>query len=285
MPSEEGGAAQAPRAPATTAAPAMVEDEAAVMEQVAPAIGGITNPTRIEPQVLVPLVLEPAPEEPVRVRMARLDLPPGGAWRPSARPCEDTLVLVREGELRAVGSGIAPPEAPGTLYAGDAVRFGPEGDGLVQNLADRRARTVVAFVRPDEGQPCPEPSRPDPLVAPNRLASVRSTPPSGEGSLRVRILLDADGAGARHGGLSVLEADPGLRMPQHRHAEAAEILFVERGWGVLRIGDRAIRVRPDAAIYIPAGALHSYEDGGTEPFVAIQVFTPSGPEQRYREGT
>lgn len=288
-----GGATPSPReesvprapAPATaTEAPAMMEDEAGVMEQVAPAIGGIADPTRIEPQALVPVRLEPAPEEPVHARLARLDLPPGGSWRPPVQACEDVLVLVREGELRAVGSGIAPPEAPSTLYGGDAVRFGPEGDGLMQNLADRRARTVVAFVRADEGEACAEPSRTDPLVEPNRLASVRTTRPLSDGPLRVRILLDADGAGARHGGLSVLEAEPGLRMPQHRHAEAAEILFIERGDGVLHVGERAVRVRPDAAIYIPAGVLHSYEDAGTAPFSAIQVFTPSGPEQGYREG-
>ncbi len=264
--------------PAPAEAPAMMQDEAQVMEQVAPAIRGIADPTRIEPQVLVPIALEPTPEASVRVRLARLDLPPEGSWRPPAQPCEDVLVLVRDGELRAIGTGIAPPEAPATLYDGDAVRFGPEGDGLLQNSTDRRARTVVAFVGGDGAAGCAEPERVDPLIAQGRLASVRTTAPVVDGPIRARALLDADGAGARHGGLSVLEGEPGLRLPQHRHAAVAEVLFVERGQGVLRIGERAVRVRPDAAVYVPAGALHGFVAEGPEPFVAIQVLTPASPE-------
>ncbi len=260
----------------------MVQEEAAaIADEVVPAIRGVVDPTRIEPQLLAPVELEPEPDGPVRVRVARLELPPGGGYRPPARTCQDVLLLVREGELRAVGTGIAPPEAPATIYAGDAVRFGPEGDGLLTNLADQPARTVVAFVRAEDGAPCDEPAAGDPLVAANRLASLRTTPVLAlhGGALRARVLLDADGAGARHGGLAVIDGDPGLRLPAHRHAGAAEILFVERGTGVLRIEDRAIRARPGAALYVPAGALHSYEAEGDDGLVAIQVYTPSGPER------
>jgi len=259
----------------------MMADEAV---EVAPAIRGIVGPSRIEPQVLHPVELTPAPADPQRVRVARLDLPAGGAYRPPAEPCLDVLMLVREGELRAVGSGIAPPEAPSTLYAGDAVRFGPEGDGLLQNLGDTRARTVVAFVRGADGR-CGPPSRSaDPLVSPIRTASVRTTAPLDalDGALRVRILLDGDGQGARYGGLSVLDGEPTLVVPQHRHPEAAEILLIESGQGVLRVGERALRVRPGVAVYVPEGELHSYRGEGDQPLRAIQVYTPSGPEQRYR---
>ncbi|HBQ11094.1 MAG TPA: cupin domain-containing protein, partial [Myxococcales bacterium] len=96
------------------------------------------------------------------------------------------------------------------------------------------------------------------------------------------ILLDADGVGARHGGLSVLEGDADLVVPSQRHAESAEILLIESGSGVMRVGERAIRVRPGAALYVPPGVSHSLEGDGAAPFRAIQVYTPSGPEQRFR---
>jgi len=259
----------------------MMADEAT---EIAPAVRGIVDPTRIEPQVLTPVELTPAPADRACVQVALLELPAGAAYRPPAEPCRDVLILVRAGELRAVGRGVAPPEAPSTLYAGDAVRFGPEGDGLLQNLGEVRARTVVAFVRGEDGRCGPPPHPDDPFVAPIRTASVRTTAPLDalDGALRVRILLDADGHGARYGGLSVLDGDPALVVPEHRHPEAAEVLFIEEGHGVLRIGDRAMRVRPGVAVYVPEGELHSFRGDDGAPLRAIQVYTPSGPEQRYR---
>ena len=268
-------------------------DEAGAMEEVAPAIRGVVGGTQLEPQVITPLDFEPRPAE-ARARLASLTLRPGGSFRPPAGACQDVLLLVRSGELRGVGTGIAPPEAPATLYAGDAVRFGVEGDGLVQNLSERPARTVVAYVRaagrgaPSLSDPgpagCDDPSVRRARVHPLRATSVRTTPalPALGGKLRVHILLDADGVGARHGGLSVLEGDADLVVPSHRHAESAEILLIESGSGVMRVGERAIRVRPGAALYVPPGILHSLEGDGAAPFRAIQVYTPSGPEQRFR---
>lgn len=274
---------------------AVDEGGAAMAEEIAPALRMLVEPTRIEPQALVPMRYAPRPSEPVRVWIAQLTLRRQASFRPPAGPCQDVLLFVREGELRAVGSGIAPPEAPSTLYAGDAVRFGPEGDGLVQNMSDRQASTVVAFVRPEgAGEPstssaggagCPAPRSDDPLVSGIRSASVRTTP-SNEvlgGRLRVHILLDEDGAGATYGGLSVLEGDPDLVVPRHRHPDAAEILFIEEGAGVFHIGEISIRVRAGTALYVPRGELHGFEGDGTTPLRAIQVYTPSGPEQRFRE--
>lgn len=293
---ERAGGGDAPRAAqAVTGAdvPASV-DEAGALEEIAPAIRGVVGGTQLEPQVITPLDFEPRPAE-ARARLASLTLRPGGSFRPPAGACQDVLLLVRSGELRGVGTGIAPPEAPATLYAGDAVRFGVEGDGLVQNLSELPARTVVAYVRaagrgaaslsdPGPAEGCDDPSLRQARVRPLRATSVRTTPPLPAlgGKLRVHILLDADGAGARHGGLSVLDGDADLVVPSHRHPDSAEILLIESGSGVMRVGERAFRVRPGAALYVPPGVLHSLEGDGAAPFRAIQVYTPSGPEQRFR---
>ena len=290
---------RAPVAPAATGgaeAPAALDAAEEATGAVRPAIRGMVGQPGLEPQVLRPIAYELERGVPVRVRLAELSLRGGAAYRPAVSPCQDVLLYVRRGELRAVGAGIAPPQAPATLYEGDAIRFGPEGDGLVQNLGTTTARTVVAFVRPESaGEPsmtdpgpgdCGAPTVDDPLVRPSRATSVRTTAPNEalDGKLRVRILLDADGAGARHGGLSVLEGDADLVVPQHRHPEAAEILFVEDGSGVMHIGSRAIRVRAGAAIYVPPGELHDFRGDGSRPLRAIQVYSPSGPEQRFRGG-
>lgn len=292
-PSEPARVATSPES-TTGAAPAMRSAEAADAP-VAPVLGRIVGTARLEPQLLTPVELAPRPAEPARVRIALLTMAPGTTFSPPTGACQDALLFVREGELRAVGTGVAPPSTPATLYAGDAIRFGPDGDGLVQNLGERVARTVIAFVRadaepsftdagPSQGEGCVGADRRDPLVVPIRSASVRSTPSHAAygGALRARILLDEDGAGARHASLTVLEGDPDLTMPEHRHEGAAEVLFVEDGSGTMRIGDREVAVRPGLALYVPPGVLHDLRGDGTRPFRAIQVHTPAGPEQRLR---
>lgn len=241
----------------------------------------------LEPQVLVPAELTPEPTEPIRAQVATLTLPRGASFRPPTGACQDVLVLLREGELRAIGSGIAPPSAPATLYPGDAVRFGAEADGVLRNVSDQPTRSVVAFVRAegtgeptftDAGSQACEAALPDDPLRPEiRSTSLRTTPVQRRlgGKLRVRVLLDEVGAGARHGGLSMLEADADVAAPDHRHPEASEILFVERGYGVLTLEGRRLRLSPGAAVYVPRGALHSWAGDGGSALTIVQVFTPS----------
>lgn len=242
---------------------------------------------RTEPQMLVPSELQPYPAESVRAQVATLTLPRGAQFRPPTGACQDVLVLVREGELRARGSGIAPPSTPATLYPGDAVRFGAEADGVLTNESDQPARSVVAFVRAEgTGEPsltdpgpqaCEAALPEDPLRPEIRTASVRTSTPHSRlgGKLRVTVLLDEVGAGARHGGMNLLEADADVAVPDHRYPEAAQVLFVEQGYGVLRLGERRVRLSPGAALYVPAGTLHSWAGDGGSALRIVQVFTPS----------
>lgn len=263
----------------------------AARAQVAPVLREIVPDPRLELQRLTPLELTPRPSEPAHVILVLHTLEPGAVYRPPSGPCQDVLVYVREGEPRAVGTGIAPPQAPSTLYPGDAVRFGPEGDGLLQNLTDAPVRTLLVFTRSDAppsldeaAGECPFTASRDPTFVPIRSASVRSTQAYAAlgGALRVRILLDSDGAGARHGGISALDGDPGLTVPEHRHEDAAEILYVEEGAGTMRIGEREVTVRSGMALYVPRGVLHDFRGDGTHALRAIQIYTPSGAEQRFR---
>jgi mannose-6-phosphate isomerase-like protein (cupin superfamily) len=260
-----------------------------------------------EPGPVEPLVPEPADAPAVTVPglIGQLRLQPGARFEPPASACQDVLVLVREGVLEATGPGIAPAEAPATLYPGDAVRFGPEGAGSIVNTGDSVARTVVAYTRPEGSAPgfdtraalasiqappgnasaCSRVDPPgDPRVRTLRVASERTTAPLvvAGGKLRVRILLDAEGQGARYGGLATLEGDADVRVPEHTHPDSAEILLIEDGEGVMRLGDRQVRVHPGSAIYVPKGTLHDFRGAGTRPLRAIQVYAPSGPEQRFR---
>lgn len=235
-----------------------------------------------------------APAVAPRVMLATVELPPGDAFRPPATSCQDVILFVRSGQLEATGTGIAPSDAPVTMYPGDAARFGPEGDGVAVNVGTTRARTVMAIARradtgaarvpPPHDDTCSvAAAHPDPLMRPLRFASISTTPPlsAAGGRLEVRILLDDDRGGG-HGALSWLDGAPDLVVPEHMHPGAAEILLVEEGEGTMRIGDREIAVRAGSAIYVPEDTLHSFRGAGTVPLRALQIYAPGGPEQRFR---
>lgn len=260
-----------------------------------PNIGGYGGGHEPSPIELVGYAL--APSVPTRVLLGTLELPPGERLVPPVSSCQDTLLYVASGELAASGTGIASVDSPITLYAGDAVRFGPEGDGLVVNTSSETVRTIVALARSEDGGParialeergdrvlCPDHGSSDPLSQPQRVASFATSPPLMvvDGALEVRILLDADASGAEHAGLAILSASPSFAVPEHTHDEAAEILYFEDGRGTMWIGDHAIDVAPGVSVYVPEGTPHSFEPSGTRPMRALQFYAPSGPEQRFR---
>lgn len=244
------------------------------------------------------------PDPSAPVRLAWLHLAPDEELHPPTSACQDVLIFVREGTLSASGTGVADASTPVTLYPGDAVRFGPEGDGSIRNVGASAARTAIVYtrregsgaavtssaalssaVRQADATRCPlEPQDVDPRIRHSRVAHVATTPAlaAAGGTMRVRILLDRDGQGARHGGLAWLDADADARVPEHRHADATELLLVEEGDGLMRLGDREIRVRPGVTIVVPRGVLHDFRGAGTQRLRALQVYTPSGNEQRFR---
>lgn len=230
------------------------------------------------------------------VILAELDMPPGAYFRPPVSSCQDVIILVRDGELEAVGTGIAPSSNPSSLYAGDAVRFGPEGDGLLTNTSGVSAHTILAVARDQtrfqrsgdagelepQGGDCTErvATTPTSTLRVGSLSTTESIAVSAE--LSIQIVLDPDQAGAENASLSVMHGTPGYAIPSHANEGSAEVLFIENGSGVMTIGEREVAVHPGSAIYVPRGVTHAFTPDQSAPLHAIQLFAPAGPEQRNR---
>jgi quercetin dioxygenase-like cupin family protein len=107
-----------------------------------------------------------------------------------------------------------------------------------------------------------------------------------EGKLEVAVLIDEKNSGNGAGALSTLVLSGGMEVPLHRHS-ATEILYVKSGQGlVYGLGGRnkAVRVGPGHGIYIPAGTAHAFVHQGDEPIKLVQLYTPAGPEKRFKGG-
>ena len=140
--------------------------------------------------------------------------------------------------------------------------------------------SLVAFVA------CEQPQAPAVVVVPQ--AAAKSARPAavtplaatehrqkdgGKGD--IRVLARGDNAF-----LGRLELAPGGKVPEHRDP-TEEYIHILEGSGRFTIDGRTYEVGPGTTIFMPAGALVSFENGPEEKMVAIQVFAGPEPAAKY----
>jgi quercetin dioxygenase-like cupin family protein len=100
------------------------------------------------------------------------------------------------------------------------------------------------------------------------------------GKGQVRILLDEARVKDKAAYLGIISMQAGVKIPAHRHAKASELLLMTKGAGVLVVDGKRYPVARGTAIQIPTNIEHAFE--ATADVEAIQFYSPSGPEQRFR---
>ena len=173
------------------------------------------------------------------------------------------MVRVADGKARALVVFVRAPEAP--FEPGDAAAL----EAAMKSPPDSAACGEEAGAK-DAGARVASRDATDPLVVAG-------------GKLTVRILLDEAGAGARHGALSLLDGAADVTVPEHTHDNSVEMLHIDTGKGTMKLGEGEVTVQPHAVVYVPEGVKHDFRGAGTEPLVAVQVYAPAGPEQRFRK--
>lgn len=106
-----------------------------------------------------------------------------------------------------------------------------------------------------------------------------------DGKAEVRILFDAASTGQEGAYLGAMTAQPGAVVPLHRHSASSEYLFVIEGEGEMSVAGKAIPVRAGDGIQIPPGVEHGVSISGASAFKALQLYSPAGPEQRFKAGS
>jgi mannose-6-phosphate isomerase-like protein (cupin superfamily) len=97
----------------------------------------------------------------------------------------------------------------------------------------------------------------------------------------VRIYLDTKAKGGpKDVALSVLELEAGAAVPEHVHADETEVLYVVAGDGEMVIDGVTLPVTDSTTLQVPKGVKH--QATVTKAIRAIQLYTPGGPEQRFK---
>jgi mannose-6-phosphate isomerase-like protein (cupin superfamily) len=84
--------------------------------------------------------------------------------------------------------------------------------------------------------------------------------------------------------VSEWSVEPGQPGPGPHHHDANEELFlVTAGTMSFLVGDRRTEAPAGTFIRVPAGVTHDFENRGSEPATAFNVFIPGGFEAPFRE--
>jgi quercetin dioxygenase-like cupin family protein len=92
----------------------------------------------------------------------------------------------------------------------------------------------------------------------------------------VQTLMEGIRARAVHGEritLAVVELDPGLRMPEHRH-HSEQVGVVLRGEFTFTVGGETRVRKPGDTWVIPSGVAHAVETTGPSGCTVVETFSP-----------
>ncbi len=79
---------------------------------------------------------------------------------------------------------------------------------------------------------------------------------------------------------TVLAMPGNAKVPEHVHAGETELLYVLAGSGTFTVAGVDLAVTPTSTIQIPPNTKHSFT--ASTDFRAVQIYTPAGPEQRFK---
>lgn len=217
---------------------------------------------------------------------------PGTLWLEELAP-DSVLVLPRHHELEllavAVGGqalasgddgGAVELARWGTLRApglGVIVKAGKEGAKLVMAVAAKSGTLDSALARlkqkPFEVR---WKKRPGPL-AHVALGSAKDLSWGG-GAFHARIAFG--GEPPIPGSLGVLLTAPNAAIKEHDHTTWEHIAVLE-GEGTMKLAGKDHPVKAGVVFDVPPGEKHAFAPSGAKGLLAVQVYTPSGPEQRF----
>jgi quercetin dioxygenase-like cupin family protein len=102
-------------------------------------------------------------------------------------------------------------------------------------------------------------------------------------ALGVRFMID----GARTGGAFSLVEHPmpprSLGAPVHTHRNEDEYSYVLEGRVGLQLGDEVLEAGPGDLVFKPRGVPHAFWNAGDEPARLLEIISPAGFEDYFRE--
>ena len=207
-----------------------------------------------------------------------------------------TLVIPRHQELEVLGVVLAgtlwasTEEADYTIKLGVWDAFRMPGAGCLLRAGASRTKALLAVVtdKPslseslERGRTRGFEVRWKKRPAPPESAVLTSATDLGwgGGAFHARIGFGGEGAQARRASLEALLMAAGSSIPEHDHPSWEHIALLT-GSGRFKLGAAEYPVKPGSIFHIPIGVRHAFTGDPGSEVLAVQLYSPSGPEQRF----
>lgn len=203
--------------------------------------------------VVLPKPPDPEPKSPVNASFVSLQ----GKWTSSQEACDVRAVFLVRGKATLGKEGLA---------VGDLVVS--EGKGTYDLDGDGDA--VVATVRAtacDAAKPFTE-----------RVVLGKSAPDLkwAKGAMRAR--LDVEGVPSAYFG----RLEGAAPVAEHTHEASWEVLCAIEAQGTFTLAGAPQRLGPKTCVSVPPKTLHAWSPDAGSKLVAVQIYSPAGPEQRFK---
>jgi len=103
------------------------------------------------------------------------------------------------------------------------------------------------------------------------------------GSIGVRFMIDGSEAGERFSLVEHPMSARALAAPLHRHAREDEYSYVLEGRMGALLGDDVVEAGPGDLVHKPRNQWHTFWNAGDEPCRILEIISPAGFEQFFRE--
>jgi mannose-6-phosphate isomerase-like protein (cupin superfamily) len=250
-----------------------------------------TCPIKLDlPKTNAPAANGPAPAKLFEVSIgpgARVDLPRDDALT--------VIAVVLTGKVKDTPSEPMTASKDGEIRAEHVPLEGVLYRGAGLSLTAETASRVLVAVTIGRGQPFvargkPWTKRPGTPDSIRRFDIHRPPLVWGGGAFNAAMGLEDQGPGSDGGAGARLDAAcellgiaPGAAVPTHDHANEWELLAIVAGEGEMTIAGAKQAVAPGKLVAIPKAVPHSFQASTRGPVIAIQLYVPPGPEQRFRK--
>ncbi len=166
------------------------------------------------------------------------------------------------------------------IEAGDMMVVPAGGIRQLRAPGDRGARAVVVMVPGGREGTARAGALPTPNAEPAKTTQKVLQRGDAKTYGPATIFLDAALLKGAPLSASILELAANAKVAEHVHAKETEVLYVLEGSGTMTINGQAVAVTPTSVIQIPPNTKHAFV--ATTAVRALQIYTPSGPEQRFK---
>jgi quercetin dioxygenase-like cupin family protein len=102
-------------------------------------------------------------------------------------------------------------------------------------------------------------------------------------ALGVRFMIDGDATGRRFSLVEHPLPPRTLGAPVHTHRNEDEYSYVQEGRVGIQLGDEVLEAGPGDLVFKPRGVAHAFWNAGDEPARLLEIISPAGFEEYFRE--